>query len=210
MNHSAPSTASANAAPPQQRPIRFVTNHDGPYAKRRRINSACLTCRRKKTRCSGERPVCGTCTQNKHECAGYGEDTSPTEVTKDGKKTGARGSFSSSAPATKVKQEAVPKPSRPHLPHESSGTSHKSEASPPRRASQHHGDNGTLSDLSQGTVEELTQPGNPTLTLSTRNRMPYFRYFGPTAIMPGFKQMVVKVRGKSHGTGHTTSDRTLH
>jgi hypothetical protein len=36
--------------------------------------------------------------------------------------------------------------------------------------------------------------------------MPYFRYFGPTAIMPGFKQMVVKVRGKRHGTGHTTSD----
>lgn len=26
--------------------------------------------------------------------------------------------------------------------------------------------------------------------------------------MPGFKQMVVKVRGKQHGTGHTTSDRT--
>ena len=45
------------------------------------------------------------------------------------------------------------------------------------------------------------------LSLSTRNRMPYFRYFGPTAIMPGFKQMVVKVRGKQHGTGHTTSDR---
>ncbi|KAL1598759.1 hypothetical protein SLS60_007901 [Paraconiothyrium brasiliense] len=27
--------------------------------------------------------------------------------------------------------------------------------------------------------------------------------------MPGFKQMVVKVRGKQHGTGHTTSDRKL-
>jgi hypothetical protein len=52
MNQSAP-TAAANAAP-QSKPIRFVTNHDGPYAKRRRINSACLTCRRKKTRCSGE------------------------------------------------------------------------------------------------------------------------------------------------------------
>lgn len=53
MNHGAPSAAPANAAVPQPRPIRFVTNHDGPYAKRRRINSACLTCRRKKTRCSG-------------------------------------------------------------------------------------------------------------------------------------------------------------
>jgi len=53
MNQGASPTASANAAVPQPKPIRFVTNHDGPYAKRRRINSACLTCRKKKTRCSG-------------------------------------------------------------------------------------------------------------------------------------------------------------
>jgi hypothetical protein len=34
-------------------------------------------------------------------------------------------------------------------------------------------------------------------SLSTQrlaNRMPYFRYFGPTAIVPGYKQMVVEVR----------------
>jgi hypothetical protein len=29
---------------------------------------------------------------------------------------------------------------------------------------------------------------------SSRNRVPYFRYFGPTAIVPGFKQMVVAVK----------------
>lgn len=29
---------------------------------------------------------------------------------------------------------------------------------------------------------------------SSRNRVPYFRYFGPTAIVPGFKQMVVQVK----------------
>lgn len=37
--------------------------------------------------------------------------------------------------------------------------------------------------------------------------MPYFRYFGPTAIMPGFRQMVVKVRGQRHGSGQTLSDQ---
>jgi hypothetical protein len=37
--------------------------------------------------------------------------------------------------------------------------------------------------------------------------MPYFRYFGPTAIMPGFRQMVVKVRGQRHGSTHTLSDQ---
>jgi hypothetical protein len=35
--------------------------------------------------------------------------------------------------------------------------------------------------------------------------MPYFRYFGPTAIMPGFKQMVVKVNETQHGTTGTSS-----
>jgi hypothetical protein len=45
------------------------------------------------------------------------------------------------------------------------------------------------------------------LSLNTRNRMPYFRYFGPTAIMPGFRQMVVKVRGQRHGSTQTPSDQ---
>ncbi len=36
--------------------------------------------------------------------------------------------------------------------------------------------------------------------------MPYFRYFGPTAIMPGLKAMVVKVRNKQHDNGQTSSD----
>ncbi|KAK8153005.1 fungal-specific transcription factor domain-containing protein, partial [Phyllosticta citrichinensis] len=46
------------------------------------------------------------------------------------------------------------------------------------------------------------------LSLSIRNRMPYFRYFGPTAIMPGFKQMVVKVKGKQHSAAGTSTDGT--
>ncbi|KAF2799673.1 hypothetical protein K505DRAFT_320990 [Melanomma pulvis-pyrius CBS 109.77] len=192
MNHAASPTSSANAAPPQPKPIRFVTNHDGPYAKRRRINSACLTCRRKKTRCSGERPVCGTCTQNKHNCAGYGPDTdnnSPTEATKDGKKAPRRESnASSSAPVRKPKQEPASQPSRPPLLHVESVAFQNSDSS----ASNH--------------IPKYEDDRRPALSLSTRNRMPYFRYFGPTAIMPGFKQMVVKVRGKQHSTGHTTSD----
>lgn len=94
------SSSASQTAPPK--PIRFVQNSEGPYAKRRRINSACTTCRRRKTRCSGkfmvlltgflqaeaqqlnlwigERPVCGTCIQNKHECGGYGNDADPTTL----------------------------------------------------------------------------------------------------------------------------------
>jgi len=33
------------------------------------------------------------------------------------------------------------------------------------------------------------------------HRVPYFRYFGPTAIVPGFKQMVVSVWEHRRNTG---------
>ncbi|KAH7406735.1 pathway-specific nitrogen regulator [Phaeosphaeria sp. MPI-PUGE-AT-0046c] len=185
------------SAPPK--PIRFVNNHEGPYAKRRRINSACLTCRRKKTRCSGERPVCATCVNNKHECAGYGDDSSNTNTTtttttttngesRDSKKPVRR---DSNAPPRPPEQPIDPQLTRPSLPHSISAVSQCS----------HSTSNSNLLKR-----EDVPSSASDVLSLSTRNRMPYFRYFGPTAIMPGFKQMVVKVRGKQHGSGQNTSD----
>jgi len=204
MNQSAP-TASANAAAPQPKPIRFVTNHDGPYAKRRRINSACLTCRRKKTRCSGEfvqiaystcagadfnageRPVCSTCVNNKHECAGYGDDGA-----NDSKKPVRRESNATNNAPRRLQQPIDPQLTRPPVQQTVSTMSQRSDS--------------TNSHILKR--EDDGGSSNGVLSLSTRNRMPYFRYFGPTAIMPGFKQMVVKVRGKQHGSAQTASDRT--
>jgi hypothetical protein len=40
---------------------------------------------------------------------------------------------------------------------------------------------------------------------SESHRVPYFRYFGPTAIVPGFKQMVVSVREHRRSTGAGSS-----
>jgi hypothetical protein len=55
-------------------------------------------------------------------------------------------------------------------------------------------------------VDDGRPPTNRSyLNFTTRNRMPYFRYFGPTAILPGFKQMVVKVNEKQHSTTGTPS-----
>ncbi|KAF1927190.1 pathway-specific nitrogen regulator [Didymella exigua CBS 183.55] len=203
MNQGAPSTAAAHgpahgpapaaAAAPQPKPIRFVTNHDGPYAKRRRINSACLTCRRKKTRCSGERPVCGTCTQNKHECAGYGGDSGAAETSRDSKKAVRRESVASiGAPARQIEPSVhvSAQPARPQLPHMASSNMSQLSDSSTSHAPKQEGDD-----------------ENGILSLNTRNRMPYFRYFGPTAIMPGFRQMVVKVKGQRHGSTHTLSDQ---
>lgn len=67
-------SAHANATLPKTqapRQIRFVATDGQPHTKRRRINAACLTCRKRKTRCSGERPECKTCTENGHLCSGY-------------------------------------------------------------------------------------------------------------------------------------------
>ncbi|KAL6703975.1 hypothetical protein ACN47E_008913 [Coniothyrium glycines] len=191
MNPAAPSPASAHAA---AKPIRFVVNHDGPYAKRRRINSACLTCRRKKTRCSGERPVCGTCQQNRHECAGYGEDSASADASKETRKTARRESnVPNHAPLHKVEQPIDPQLTRPALPHHASTLSRSSDM--------------TVAKTSPKVEDEAASTSSSGLTLSTRNRMPYFRYFGPTAIVPGFRQMVVKVHGKQHGSAQTVSDQ---
>lgn len=123
-----PNAAAAGAAAAHPKPIRFVTNNDGPYAKRRRINTACLTCRRKKTRCSGqtwrhlatpptstdsptgERPNCARCVQSKQPCAGYGDEGTLNQQESIAKKVPRRDSnASSNAPSQKIE------PIDPHL-----------------------------------------------------------------------------------------------
>jgi hypothetical protein len=44
-----------------------------------------------------------------------------------------------------------------------------------------------------------------TTSQAESHRVPYFRYFGPTAIVPGFKQMVVSVREHRRSTGAGSS-----
>jgi hypothetical protein len=63
------------------------------------------------------------------------------------------------------------------------------------------------SSINNNVPKQEGDDDNGILSLNTRNRMPYFRYFGPTAIMPGFRQMVVKVRGQRHGSTQTLSDQ---
>jgi hypothetical protein len=50
---------------------------------------------------------------------------------------------------------------------------------------------------------EIADPPPPLHVES--HRVPYFRYFGPTAIVPGFKQMVVSVREHRRSTGAASS-----
>ena len=57
-------------------------------------------------------------------------------------------------------------------------------------------------ELSMNPAEQVSQA----LFSGARNRMPYFRWLGPTAIMPGFKQMVVKVKRQDNDMTKSSTD----
>ncbi|KAG5937779.1 hypothetical protein E4U53_008138 [Claviceps sorghi] len=226
-----------DSGPPPPRQIRFVNNQGQPPSKRRRINAACLTCRRRKTRCAGERPVCSTCTKNGHQCQGFPEDSRkdvagepldakvavgdedipPDDVGPDEddskaklKKPDKRADAASN-PTTSIGQSSsngIKKQKELTSPFPKSSSSQHcapsieqalpdSEAARLPPSPMHH-----PSHHSAGTDDV---PGSPTLRRNYSHRVPYFRYFGPTAIVPGFKQMVVSVRDRRRSTGGSQS-----
>lgn len=172
--------------PPKQ--LRFVNSDGQPHTKRRRINAACLTCRKRKTRCSGEHPRCKTCTDNGHACAGYADkqaqvrrngpgadeddDEGAEEDDDDGRPSAKRSTQqNTSAPGRSATSSAIP--AAPH---------NETQSTPVLR-------------------DDLASPGSSHTAGSSsasRHRVPFFRYFGPTAIVPGFKQMVVQIKERDH------------
>jgi hypothetical protein len=68
---SRPGALNGNHLPPPKQ-IRFISYDGQTYVKRRRMNGACQTCRKRKIRCSGERPEYSTCIENGHSYGGYG------------------------------------------------------------------------------------------------------------------------------------------
>ncbi|KAK1999204.1 hypothetical protein LX36DRAFT_490143 [Colletotrichum falcatum] len=235
-------TSINDGATPAPKQIRFVHNQGQPPSKRRRINAACLTCRKRKTRCAGERPICSTCSKNGHTCLGYNEviekkssggaaatrDTDPDHDADDnddgndendehneeaqsrddeeryderrhqkGKDNGMRspvvGPRGNDAQPTK---SGAP-PARPptFLRRSSDYSSRDQDRIPhPRRTSRPR--TTSFSDDAHSAHSR-----SPVLHHTERHRVPYFRYFGPTAIVPGYKQMVVSVRDRRRSTG---------
>jgi hypothetical protein len=195
MSVSAPTTAPP-IPPPRQ--IRFVSTDGQPHAKRRRINAACLTCRKRKTRCSGERPQCKTCIDTAHVCAGYADRPRKTGDDKnaDSSEEEDSGTSSPRKPAGDAYVHALTQRagSRP-MPVPKLDSSRSQDGLGPEMDIKSPGSNHTTSSAS-----------------AARHRVPYFRYFGPTAIVPGFKQMVVAVKdhhrsiasisGESPASGH--------
>ncbi|KAK0747490.1 fungal-specific transcription factor domain-containing protein [Apiosordaria backusii] len=240
---------------------KWVNNHGQPPSKRRRINAACLTCRKRKTRCAGERPVCSTCAKNGHTCLGYNdldekkrpgnggpadahdfrddtkhepeddyvnvENVENVEVkvepqnmwhnhaeenyANDGNNKADQRFWKS---RSQSQSQPQPKPRMagfvdPDALSRQDSVSTTTVASGRRRK---HSNDWDQDDNSQNSNNRSSNNRSPVQQQHESHRVPYFRYFGPTAIVPGFKQMVVDIsreihrdRRKSRGSSFSTT-----
>ncbi|KAL4809222.1 fungal-specific transcription factor domain-containing protein [Aspergillus unguis] len=202
---------------PAPKQIRFVSTDGQPQTKRRRVNAACLTCRKRKIRCSGEQPVCQTCADFNHKCLGYSEpsthvrtqsdtaphtSTTPTQVNTADQAASRAPSGVESRPTNSPRRTTVStavgsvgkSPEGSKLP--------KFEGNSPSRDTAAQ----TQRESEQQTTGESPESNRTSVSSSSRTHVPYFRYFGPTAIVPGFKQMVVQVRGSRKSNASLSSD----
>ncbi|OHW91385.1 pathway-specific nitrogen regulator [Colletotrichum incanum] len=226
-------TSIIDGATPAPKQIRFVHNQGQPPSKRRRINAACLTCRKRKTRCAGERPVCSTCSKNGHTCLGYNE---VIEKKTSGGAIATRDPHHDDDDDDEDDEEARARDEEEHHNERRHGKGkdndrHISVSKPKGDDAQRTGSDAALghsptflrrsSDHSSRDQDQTlrhrrpshprttsfsddarsTHSRSPVLHHTERHRVPYFRYFGPTAIVPGYKQMVVSVRDRRRSTG---------
>ncbi|KAI1424809.1 fungal-specific transcription factor domain-containing protein [Xylaria sp. FL1777] len=251
----ASTNATANAtdeALPTPKQIRFINNQGQPPTKRRRINAACLTCRKRKTRCAGEHPTCSTCDKNGHLCLGYSDavdkrketagrgpgsgldggqadhsgdaddyfDTDP-DLDADPRqfkdcRNGTRQSENvDGASVVSSRTSDTPQDyATPALPMKSESIDWEDVHSQKSQATQRNEPMAARTPIprqSSFSTDDGRSPSSrsPVLHHSEGgHRVPYFRYFGPTAILPGFKQMVVKVRGRRRSSMSATSPST--
>ncbi|KAH7039901.1 fungal-specific transcription factor domain-containing protein [Microdochium trichocladiopsis] len=229
----APEVTSHSEAMPAPKQIRFVNNQGQPPAKRRRINAACLTCRKRKTRCAGEHPVCSTCTKNGHECQGYtdhpdekkkGEldavdehvqvlDNGPEyafdkTVASTGRRGSGRSDISTMSVANNHRISDGTEHARPAFRVKSEITEAADHGQGPAQKPARRRPSGA--EVRQNSFS--TEDGGSSIDRSplqlhgsdSQSVVPYFRYFGPTAIVPGFKQMVVRVQDRRSSMSATS------
>ncbi|KAF1347555.1 fungal-specific transcription factor domain-containing protein [Delphinella strobiligena] len=196
--------------PPRQeqkepKKLRFITNHGAPHPKRRRVNAACLTCRKRKVACSGEKPECQTCLQNKTDCDGYDAGGHGKKTAKDKPEAAvnAEAALDTSTASMPTQFDAKPPTFQSIVSSNSTSAQERNVTNRPREATFAKETDSTQGKLAS--VPPDIQEGNrgnastSSLFSRPRNRMPYFRWLGPTAIMPGFKQMLVKVNHHDNG-----------
>ncbi|KAL2824095.1 fungal-specific transcription factor domain-containing protein [Aspergillus cavernicola] len=217
MSHPSPRKNGGSHLPPPKQ-IRFVSTDGQPQTKRRRVNAACRTCRKRKIRCSGEQPVCKTCSDYNHECLGYSDPTAthirahsdtasrtpttPSLPTPNESATSRGLLEADSRPPNSPRRATLPSGLENFgKPPEVSKASKLDGPSPSKDASFR-----ATKESEQQAVGESPESNRTSISSSGRTHVPYFRYFGPTAIVPGFKQMVVQVRGSRKSNASLSSD----
>ena len=194
----------------------------------------CRTCRKRKTRCDGKRPLCSTCTENGHECLGYAdvgegkkesrasdlsrnadEDIDDEDEDKSTEGTGLLDNghqvFLNGSPDLRRTD------SQSYFTHTAAPKGRRETADMEKRSMPSFGndyrESAVFSDDGPSPMGMEARQSEQFHTLTARSsdrspplhaeshRVPYFRYFGPTAIVPGFKQMVVSVREHRRSTG---------
>src|SRR6478609_3755666 len=147
----------------------------------------CLTCRKRKTRCAGERPVCSTCTKNGHQCLGYPEEIKredcekPSPLDKQAHERDEHEPRHYHDENIKIEKASVSAQHAPETPnsHAAAGTT----MSLANMIDPKVEDRETPSATAQNGHHPSTLPTSPTaVRRSESHRVPYFRYFGPTAI----------------------------
>ncbi|OAX84197.1 hypothetical protein ACJ72_01429 [Emergomyces africanus] len=177
----------------QPRQIRFVSTDGQPQTKRRRVTAACKTCRKRKIRCSGEQPVCKTCSEYGHNCLGYKDPAESQTAASNTRQT----TKPDTAPTQNVKIASPPHVLQPGL---QSNTRDKTVVrSDPKLATTTRDQSGPQNGHRASAAVDSPQSSRSSLLENKHTHVPYFRYFGPTAIVPGYKQMVVRVRESKQG-----------
>ncbi|MBE3049510.1 Zn(II)2Cys6 transcription factor, partial [Candidatus Bathyarchaeota archaeon] len=173
-----------------------------------------MTCRRRKTRCFGERPVCSTCTKNNHTCQGYSDEAEKKygeePETADGgalRRTQSHEDDSDDEHErrhSKSKLDAARSPAGGKPVRFDTDDSFRNPTPYPSVKTESRRNSHQQREAGLTESPAFTQRRDST-AWSRQDRYPdlrrvsCFRYFGPTAIVPGFKQVVsVQSRRRSN------------
>ncbi|RDW89681.1 hypothetical protein BP6252_01713 [Coleophoma cylindrospora] len=207
-------TASKAKHPPASRTFKhfiFTTEDDlfhadKPRRKRPRIKVACFACKGRKVKCTGRRPICEGCERNKLDCIYRDErsDEAPKEAvshTEEVRRTppetetathqemASNSHFSTASPVGTVQS-----------PDFFSSLAEQFDAFNAAWPSEEVGGSSTINPPMMVSVRSPPTfhgrlPGmSDEARVSAKIRIPYFRWFGPTGIVPGFTKVLVDLR----------------
>ncbi|PGH15927.1 hypothetical protein AJ79_02094 [Helicocarpus griseus UAMH5409] len=133
--------------------------------------------------------ACKTCSDYGQNCLGYKDPPDLADSTPNIGQATKSDTASSKRDKAKSTSPQLSKSALPSNVHDKTPASHgRKPASTPR--DQPPGQNGH----GDSAIVDSPESGRSSLLGSNHTHVPYFRYFGPTAIVPGYKQMVVRVR----------------